>query len=76
VFGRPVNDAKPPASTRPWDPMEFVAAVDAAGLVGPLVPTARSGVDEIDAYFGHYLADTLRVGQRLSPGFYRIVVGP
>jgi hypothetical protein len=76
VFGRPVNDAKPPVSARPWDPMEFVAAVDAAGLVGPLVPTARSGVDEIDAYFGHYLADTLRVGQRLAPGFYRIVVGP
>jgi hypothetical protein len=76
VFGEPVNDAAPPASARPWDPMEFVAAVDAAGLVGPLVPTARSGVDEIDTYFGHYLADTLRVGQRLAPGFYRIIVGP
>jgi hypothetical protein len=76
VFGQPVTDAKPPVSTRPWDPMEFMAAVDAAGLVGPPVPTARSGVDEVDAYFGHYLADTLRVGQRLAPGFYRIVVGP
>jgi hypothetical protein len=76
VFGGPVEDAHPPASSVPWQPMEFMAAVDAAGLVGPVVPTARSGVDEIDAYFGRYLAQTLRVGQRLAPGFYRIAIGP
>jgi hypothetical protein len=76
VFGEPVMDAHPPASVRPWDPMEFMAAVDSAGLVGPVVPTVRSGVAEVDAYFSHYLAETLRVGQRLEPGFYRIIVGP
>jgi hypothetical protein len=76
VFGREVSDALPPSSSLPWQPMEFLAAVDASGLVGPLVPTARSGVDEVDAYFGRYLSDTLRVGQRLAPGFYRIIVGP
>jgi hypothetical protein len=75
VLGMPVADAHPPASA-PWQPMEFLAAVDRAGLVGPLVPTTRSGVDDVDAYFGRYLADTLRVGQRLAPGFYRIIVGP
>jgi len=75
VFGRPVMDARPPAST-PWRPMEFMAAVDASGLVGPLVLTAHSDVAEVDAYFGRYLAETLRVGQRLAPGFYRISVGP
>jgi hypothetical protein len=76
VFGTPVSDAHPPASSVPWQPMEFMAAVDSSGLVGPVVPTTRSGVGDVDAYFGHYLADTLRVGQRLAPGFYRIIVGP
>ena len=76
VFGQAVADTHPPASSVPWQPMEFMAAVDAAGLVGPLVPTVRSGVDDVDSYFGRYLADSLRVGQRLAPGFYRIIVGP
>jgi hypothetical protein len=75
VLGMPVADAHPPSAV-PWQPMEFLAAVDRAGLVGPLVPTTRSGVADVDAYFGRYLADTLRVGQRLAPGFYRIIVGP
>jgi len=75
VFGQAVADARPPASA-PWRPMEFIAAVDAAGLVGSVVPTVRSGAGEVDEYFGHYLADTLRVGQRLAPGFYLISVGP
>ena len=54
---------RPRPAVRPWDPMEFMAAVDAAGLVGPVVPTTRSGVAEVDAYFSRYLAETLRVGQ-------------
>jgi len=53
-----------------------MAAVDPAGLVGPVVPTVRSGVSEVDDYFARYLEETLRVGQRLAPGFYRISVGP
>jgi hypothetical protein len=76
VFGEAVGDAHPPQTSIPWQPMEFIAAVDSAGLVGPVMPTARSGVDEVDAYFGRYLAETLRLGQRLAPGFYRISVGP
>lgn len=75
VFGFAVKDAQPPA-TAPWKPMEFLAAVDAAGLVGPLVLTVHSNVAEVDAYFGRFLAENLRIGQRLEPGFYRISVGP
>jgi hypothetical protein len=74
VFSQPVTDAQPPMSG--WRPMEFMAAVDAAGLVGPPVLTVHSDVAEVDAYFGHYLAEGLRIGQRLNPGFYRIRVGP
>ncbi len=75
VLGQEVGDARPPASA-PWKPMEFMAAVDPAGLVGPVVATVPSGIGEVDDYFARYLAETLRVGQRLAPGFYRISVGP
>ena len=70
------TDARPP-SERPWQPFEFLAAVDPAGLVGPLVIVEpRSGVEEVDRYFQDYLVRTIRVGERLAPGFYRISVGP
>jgi len=75
VFGGPLADAHPP-SANSWEPMEFMAAVDAAGLVGPVVLTTHSNVAEVDAYFGRFLADKLMIGQRLAPGFYRVVVGP
>lgn len=65
----------PPAKGA-WQPVEFTASVDPAGLVGPLVVTTRSGVEEVDAFFAKYLARTLRVGERLAPGFYRILIGP
>lgn len=74
VFSQPVTDAHPPSSG--WKPMEFMAAVDSAGLVGPPVLTVQSDVADVDAYFGRYLAENLRIGQRLDPGFYRIRVGP
>ena len=67
--------ARPPGG-RSWQAMEFIAAVDAAGLAAPLIMTARSGVEEVDSYFLDFLARTLRVGERLTPGFYRISVGP
>jgi hypothetical protein len=56
--------------------MEFLAAVDPAGLAAPLTLTTRSGVEDVDTYFQNFLAHTLRVGERLAPGFYRISVGP
>jgi hypothetical protein len=74
VLSEPVTDARPPSPG--WRPIEFMAAVDAAGLVGPPVLTVHSDVAEVDAYFGRYLAEDLRIGQRLNPGFYRIRVGP
>jgi hypothetical protein len=65
----------PPAKAA-WQPVEYVACVDAAGLVGPLVVTERSGTEEVDSYFADYLIRSLRVGERFPPGFYRITVGP
>lgn len=67
--------AQPPGG-RAWQAMEFLAVVDATGLSAPVVVTARSGVEEVDAYFIDFVARTLRLGERLSPGFYRISIGP
>lgn len=75
VFGGLLADAKPPAG-KAWRPMEFLAAVDAAGLMGPLVITERSDAEEVDNYFRKYLTRTFRIGERLPPGFYRVIVGP
>jgi hypothetical protein len=74
VFSQPVSDAHPPIPA--WKPVEFIAAVDSSGLVGPPVLTVHSDAADVDAYFARYISETLRVGQRLAPGFYRICVGP
>ena len=67
---------KPPSGQQ-WQPIEFLAAVDAAGLVGPpVIVELRSGEEEVERYFQTFLVQTLRVGERLAPGFYRISVGP
>ncbi len=59
-----------------WLPMEFLVAIDAAGVVGAPVITLRSGSEQVDRFFQDYLAKTMRVGERLGPGTYRILVGP
>jgi hypothetical protein len=75
VLRQALHDVNPPGGEL-WQPMQFLVAVDAAGLVGAVSLTQHSGVEGVDDYFQRYLAQTLRVGQRLAPGFYRISVGP
>lgn len=75
IVSRALPDAAPPGENT-WQPMEFLVAVDATGLIDTLEPTRGSGVAEVDRYFQRYLAQTLRVGQHLAPGIYRISVGP
>ena len=67
--------AKPPGDV-PWEPMEFLVAVDVVGVVRPPVLTASSHVPSVDQYFQDYLTRTLHVGERLRPGFYRVSIGP
>lgn len=66
----------PPRGEKPWAPLEFRARVGAAGLAAPLVVTTSSGVEEIDAHFREFLSKTYRLGERLEPGFYRVIVAP
>ncbi|HTQ31225.1 MAG TPA: hypothetical protein VMI53_08445 [Opitutaceae bacterium] len=66
--------AAPPGGD--WAPLEFMAAVNAAGLVGPPQLAHSSGRDEVDAYFRTFLVQSFRLGARLPPGFFRVRVGP
>lgn len=68
-------EARPDASNL-WRPVEFMAAVDAAGLVGQLKLTATSDIDEVDSQLRAYLTRSFHLGDRLQPGFYRVVVAP
>ncbi len=67
------------AATAPagdWAPLEFLVAINAAGLVGPPQLTRSSGSDPVDAYFRTFLVENFRVGVRLPPGFFRVSIGP
>lgn len=68
--------SEPPPVKGAWQPVEFAVGVDSAGLIGPIIVTVRSGVEEVDGFFANQLAKTHRIGERLEPGFYRIFVGP
>lgn len=70
-----VVDAAPPGN-KEWQWLEFLAIVDAAGLVAPLKLIEGSRVEEVDAHFRDYLTQKFQIGSRLPPGFYRVIVGP
>jgi hypothetical protein len=74
LLAQPLAAANPPGAA--WQPLEFLIAVDAMGLVGPPILTESSRVAAVDGYFQNYLVKTLHAGQRLAPGFYRVCIGP
>ncbi len=74
VFSQAVATLKLPQSDFP--PVEFIAAVGPAGLVGEPVLTGGSGSEEIDAALRDYLGKDLHLGERLRPGRYLIALGP
>jgi hypothetical protein len=76
ILAQTLTDANPPGWTGWRQPMEFLVAVDAMGLVGPMILTESSRAASVDGYFQNYLVKKLHAGERLGPGFYRIWVGP
>lgn len=58
-----------------WQPLEMLVGVDRAGLVEAAV-TIGSGVDDWDRFLRRFIEKEFRLGQRVAPGFYRVVVGP
>lgn len=75
MIRQPILDEKPTTDV-PWQPLEFVIAIDVAGVVGPPALTESSRVPAIDSFFREYVVKRLHIGQRLEPGFYRISIGP
>ncbi|MFZ9747538.1 MAG: hypothetical protein ACO3G4_12995 [Opitutaceae bacterium] len=76
VLAMELPEALAPPAGKPWEPLELVAIVDVAGLAGPLVVTESSRVEEVDVHFRRQLRQVFRLGERLAPGVYRVVVGP
>jgi hypothetical protein len=74
-LAQPLADAQPPGE-QPWQPLQFLVAVDAIGVVGPPVLTVSSRVAAVDGYFQSFLVGKLHIGELLGPGFYRISIGP
>lgn len=56
-------------------PLEFMVVVGPGGLVGAPVLLTGSGWEAVDEYFRTYLATSYHLGERLSPGRYRVVIG-
>jgi hypothetical protein len=65
-----------PDSPTEWQPAEFLVCVTAEGLLGRPVETVSSDVEDVDVFLRDYLANTLRLGERLAPGMYYVIVGP
>lgn len=76
LVSREILTSDPPRGSATWRPTEFIALIGSVGLDGPLIPIARSGSDEIDAFYSDFLARKLKRGANLSPGIYRLIVGP
>jgi hypothetical protein len=78
------SQAVPRLTTADWEPVYFSANVNAAGLVGSIVPLpaapAPGGFATLDSETAQQLASFLErkmlLGLKLEPGFYRISVGP
>ena len=70
------SDVVLPTGQSEWQPAEFLFCVTTEGLLGRPVETVSSDVEDVDVFFRDYLEKTLRLGERLTPGMYRVVIGP
>lgn len=75
LLAQALTEARPPGET-PWQPLQFLVGIDATGVVGSPILTESSRVAAVDRYFQNFVVETLRIGERLGPGFYRISIGP
>lgn len=74
IMAQALNGITPPRLE--YAPLEFLVLVSSAGVVGEPVLTSGSGWEEVDTFFRSYLVKTFRLGERLNPGRYRVLVGP
>lgn len=74
VLASPLAAAAVPRAD--FAPLEFMANLSPAGMVGDPLLVSGSGVEEVDNFFREYLVRTFRLGEKLAPGAYRVVIGP
>ena len=73
IISQQLSGITPPRSD--FAPVEFLVVVGSAGVIGEPILTSVSGPDEVDTFFRIYLVKSYRIGERLLPGQYRVVVG-
>lgn len=73
IINQSLTGISPPRAD--FAPVEFLVTVSAAGIVGDPVLTSASEGEDIDNFFRDYLVRSYRLGQRLLPGRYRVLVG-
>lgn len=59
-----------------YSPAEFLVVVASAGLIGDPILLVTSTQDEVDVKLKDYLVRIYRVGERLAPGRYHVLIGP
>ena len=74
VLREPLRGLPAAVGEHDWTPVEYSVVVAPLGLVGVPTLAVGSGVDEVDAYFGGFLARDFRLGERVGPGLYRVCV--
>lgn len=74
VLRAPLADLPPAVRAHDWTPLEFAVAVEPAGLVGMPSLVVGSGIEDVDASVASFLVRNFRLGERLAPGFYRVIV--
>ena len=57
-------------------PVEFIVAVASSGLIGDPAVKVTSGSEDVDGKLKDYLVNVYRIGERLAPGRYVVLIGP
>lgn len=73
IVSQQLSGINPPRTD--YIPVEFLVVVGPAGLIGEPILTNGSGWDEVDNFFRSYLVKSYRLGERLHPGRYHVLVG-
>jgi hypothetical protein len=73
IINQSLAELSPPRTD--FAPVEFLAVVSSAGLIADPVLISGSGWEEVDNFFRSSLVKSFRLGERLNPGRYLVLVG-
>lgn len=73
IISQSLTGISPPRGD--FAPLEFLVTVSSGGMVGDPVLTTASEGEDVDNFFRDYLVRSYRLGERLLPGRYRVLVG-